>query len=198
MVIAGTIAACNTGKNRGANETGSSFGADSGFDGNFYPFPQYLEGQLAYVDSMPFALEMIRTLNGRTVDSSYVDRQLLHRDIEPFFEEDPNNDELKKHFKENAFEDLSVDAITFSIVALAEKTKLRQADILLDPATQRVKTVNIRRAFTRGDSSVFQNLLWVHNYRCQLVEEIKLQNGENLQRITRYTWDAPPGDSFVD
>ena len=171
---------------------------DSLFDGNFYPFPQYIMGQLEYVDTMPLAVAMIKTVNGKTVDSGYVDKKLFREAVLPFLQEDPNLAEWKNGFKESSFEDLSLNAITFTISATQPNSSLRQADVLLNPLTKKVKTVNIRKIRNNGDSSIFQNLLWTHNYRSQLVEDITLKNGTHQQMITQFIWDIPPANSVID
>jgi hypothetical protein len=160
-------------------------------DSNFYPFPQYIMDEISYVDSMPLAIERVVKINGITTDSGFIDKQAFKKEMEPFIAIDPNTSANKASFTETSFNDLSLNAITFSITSQNEDMALQQADILLNAETRQVKNVILKYQYATADSSVQQHLLWKHHMKCQLSELIQHKNGAQYTRTTQYQWDAP-------
>lgn len=156
-----------------------------------YPFPQYLSGQVAYVDSTPIAVEKIVKLNGVTTDSGYIDKAAFKAAMNAYTAIDPNTYALRSQYKEVSFQDLSIPSLTFSITSKDATLPLQQADILLNPDTKRVKHVVLNFITAAGDSTVTKRVLWDHNMKCQIVESIEFSNGKQYTRITQYIWDKP-------
>lgn len=176
--LAGVISSCKTSDKDTAEQP-------------FFPFPQYLEGQLAYLDTLPLAIEKTVKVNGITVDSVFLSKQLFRQEVSPWMEKDPNSEEMKPHFQETSFRDLTLNTITFSITAKDTVPALRQADILLEPESMKVKTLMLNFNFLRGDSSITRNIFWENNRKCQVAEEIAVPGKQPLLRVTRYVWDQP-------
>lgn len=182
-----TFAACQTAtpsKNEAAGKSVDSVA-------RFYPFPQYLQEQIAYVDTTPFAIIRIVKTNGQTTDSGLVDKQIFRQSVLPFASIDPNNNALKDQYEESSFQDLTLEAVTFMIVAKDPGLPLQEATVLLHPETKRVKRVMQKKIVSTADSSVTQQLLWIHNQRCQISEIITRKDGTQYTRSIAYVWDAP-------
>lgn len=185
VLLAGFATACNeTAEQRPADATEKP-------DEPFYPFPQYLQGELAYIDSMPLVVEYTKTVNGKKLDSFYLDKAVFNNQVNDWISEDPNAAGMRDDFKESSFQDLTLNTLTFSITATQPETKLRQADILLNPDTKRVQHVALKRSWAAGDSSVLQSILWVHRMRCLVSEEITRENKTTLRQTHSYVWDRP-------
>lgn len=158
---------------------------------NFYPFPQYLTDELAYIDSMPLAIERVVKIDGITTDSGYIAKDQFRLQMAPFLTIDPNEKSMKGKYSETSFHDLSLKAITFSISSTKPDLPLQQADILLNDETRQVKNVVIKMKVTAGDSTIDQRLLWHHHVKCLLAEMIQPANGAAYTRSTSYQWDVP-------
>lgn len=157
----------------------------------FYPFPQYLQDQISYVDTTPFAIVRIVKTDGITTDSGLVDKPAFKQATMSFASIDPNTNSLKDKYEESSFQDLSLEAVTFMIVAKDTTLPLQEATVLLHPETKRVKRVMQKKVIDAGDSTITQQLLWIHNQRCQIAEIISKKDGSQYTRSITYVWDAP-------
>jgi hypothetical protein len=174
----------------GATEpNGSETASDS--SGLLYPFPQFIEDQLAWLDSMPLAVEKIVFVNGIQSDSSLISKADFRLIAQDFAAEDPNRHTLRSNYREESFEDLTLNAITFSISTTNPNLTLQNADILLNPETRKVKHVILKRQLTGGDSSEIQNILWVANMKCQVSSVVTRKDGTSYNKTVNYIWDRP-------
>ncbi|HSC53796.1 MAG TPA: hypothetical protein VLC98_09255 [Phnomibacter sp.] len=165
--------------------------ADSSLNEPVYPFTQYLQGQMEYIDSTPIAVERIVRINGTTIDSGYMEKPAFKKAMAFLISVDPNTTALRSKYKEESFHDLSIPSLTFSITSIDPNLPLQQADILLHPETKIVKNVMLKFTNTNTDSSVMQRVLWDHNMKCQVVEIVEPTNGKPYTKITQYIWDRP-------
>jgi hypothetical protein len=164
---------------------------DSSATQPLYPFAQYLANELAYIDSMPLAIEQVTRQNGQTIDSGFVDKAVFKSAVVFFTSIDPNKTELRSQYIETSFNDLSTESITFSISASNAALPLQQADVLLNPNTQQVKSVALKINQQTADSSITTQVLWKHHMKCQLAQTIDYKDGQSINRITEYVWDKP-------
>jgi len=157
----------------------------------FYPYVQYVEDQIKYVDNTPLAIEKLTYQNGKMVDSAIIGRDEFNQLASLFVETDPNQAANKPQFSEESFQDLSIDALTFSITATTPDTRLRQATVLLHPETKKVKHVLLKLEEGNADSTVSSTLLWKHKMYFQQSSTIQYSNGETAERVIKVVWDKP-------
>jgi hypothetical protein len=157
----------------------------------FYPYVDYINEQLQYIDSTPLGVEKIVTLEGKTVDSTFATKQELRKAVNAFTAYNPNLPANRPFFKETSFRDLTINRITFSISALQPDVPLQQVDILLEPEKQKVKNLVIRQQFETPDSSNSIHMIWVDKMHMQVSENISLKGGKSYTRVTRWVWDKP-------
>lgn len=155
----------------------------------FYPFIDYIEGQIAQIDSTPFAIEKIVYINGKTIDSGFVSKKIFKQSAKVFTEIDPNHPDIKPKYKETSIQDLTLNRIAFSITATDNSFPLQQADVLVNPDNDKVKTVVLRKRLEAGDSIIFQHLVWVDNRYLQISETISPENKMEYVRVTKLIWD---------
>jgi hypothetical protein len=155
----------------------------------FYPFIDYIQTQIAYIDTTPFALEKIMYINGKMIDSGFVTKAAFKQLAQTFIDIDPNHSSIKPKYKETSIQDLTLNRIAFSITASNDSMPLQQADVLVNPDNEKVKTVVLRRRLEAGDSIVFQHLVWVDNRYLQISETINPGNKEEYVRVTKLIWD---------
>lgn len=163
----------------------------SGSNEPLYPFVEYIQNQIAYVDTTPFGIVKTVHLNGKTVDSAFIDKSLFRKEAQAFLEVNPNDSTIRKLYQESSFNDLTISRITFSITALDKTLNLQQADILVNPQNDMVKNVILKKQFDYPDSSVQQTLLWNDKMQFQVSETISPKNKEPYTRVTRIVWDKP-------
>lgn len=156
-----------------------------------YPFIDYILAQISYVDSTPFGIEKIVSINGKIIDSGFISKELFKKEAQAFLEVNPNESSLKKLYKENSFSDLTIGRVTFTIAAKDASLKLQQADILVNPQNDLVKNVILRKQSTYPDSSVMQTLLWTDKMQFQVSETISPKNKDTYNRVTKIIWDKP-------
>jgi hypothetical protein len=160
-------------------------------DEPLYPFVDYINGQLAFIDSTPFGIEKTISIDGKTIDSGFTSKTELRSLAQNFISTDPNQPDLKPRYRETSFNDLTLNRVTFTISAQDPELPLQQADILLNPENQKVKNVVLRKQFTQGDSSVKQHLVWVDKMHFQISETITGKDQKGYHKITRIVWDKP-------
>jgi hypothetical protein len=157
----------------------------------FYPYLQYLEDQLKYIDTTPLAIEKIVVLDGKIIDSTFSSKQELRMAVNPFTDYDPNLPANRVFYKETSFKDLTINRITFSISARKPGLNLQQVNILMDPEKQKVKNLVIKQQFETSDSSKNVHMVWTDKMHMQVSENITLKKGETYTRVTRWVWDKP-------
>ena len=158
---------------------------------SLYPYPQYIQSQIAYLDTVPLGLEMVVYENGIKTDSNFISRDKFKELSKEFMEPDPNKKELRNQFEESSFNDLSLNTITFSIVCKNPANDLRQADILLNPDTKQVKYLVIKKQKKIGNSEETKSLMWVHNRNFQISTSLINDQGLENKKVVKVVWDNP-------
>ena len=159
--------------------------------GPLYPFTQFINDQLTALDSLPLAVEMHTFMNGRKTDSTIISKQAFKKAMEPILADDPNRQNLRPYYREESFEDLSLEAITFTITTKNPALPLQEATVLLNPKTKAVKTIIIKRQWQTPDSTAQQTILWKANMHCHINSLITPKAGKAYQRSIQYIWDRP-------
>lgn len=157
----------------------------------FYPFPDYLKNQIAYVDTTPFGIEKRTDINGKMIDSGFISKDSFKVLAKAFLQIDPNEPALKPSYTENSFTDLTTNRITFSISTKNGALPLQTADILLNADNQQVKNVVLKKQLLSPDSNVLQHLVWVDKMHFQISETITRKDKTSYTRVTRVVWDKP-------
>ena len=162
---------------------------DSTTKESLYPYPQYIQSQIAYLDTVPLGLEMVVYENGIKTDSNFISREKFKELSKEFMEPDPNKKELRNQYEESSFNDLSLNTITFSIVCKNPANDLRQADILLNPDTKQVKYLVIKKQKKIGNSEETKSLMWVHNRNFQISTSLINDQGLENKKVVKVVWD---------
>lgn len=170
------------GVNRNGQDSTSAF---------FYPISEYIQNQLAYVDSMPLAIEKQTFINGKRTDSVIIDRASFKQLATDFFTPNLLDAKLKPLYTATDFHDQTINTLTFSYNAKQADLPIQQRDILLVPETQKVKTVLFRKNEQHGDTSITINGLWTHNMNFQLNYIIEPGNGPMQTKQVKVIWDRP-------
>ncbi len=186
------LAVCLSCNNKNSDKTKvTGNGKDSVSAEPYYPITQYIQQQIAYVDSTPLAIEKHVYINNHRIDSAIIDRPAFRQLATDFLSPDLNDKKLKPLYKEDKFHDLTINTLTFSYNAKDLTQPIQQRDILLDPETQRVRMVMFRKVAHKGDTTITINGLWKHNMNFQLNYIIEPGNGPMQTKQIRIIWDRP-------
>jgi hypothetical protein len=164
---------------------------DSASKEPLYPYPQYIQDQIAYVDSMPLGIEMKVFENGKMVDSTYINRDQFKELAKSFQQPDLNMASLRPRYEEKSYQDLTIDAVTFSITAKDPDLDVQQVDILLNPKTKKVKNIIIKKQEKTAAGIEQKNMLWVHNMNFQISSSISHDDGRTTDKVIKVVWDRP-------
>jgi len=162
----------------------------------FYPMTQYIEDQIAYVDTTPLAIEKITFINNKKVDSVIIDRLAFRVLAAEFLKPDLNDKRIKPLYTESIYQDLTINSITFNYTTKDRSQELQQADILLNPENNRVKSIIFRKNRMAGDTAISINGLWKHNMNFQLNYSIRQANGTSETKQIKVIWDRPVLNDF--
>jgi hypothetical protein len=188
------LAACNS-------KPGTTTGSDSLAAKNdslknepFYPIAEYIQSQIAYLDSTPLAIEKHTYVNNKRIDSTTIDRNAFRQLAEEFLKPDLNDPKIKPFYTENSYQDLTINSVTFNYITTDPNQELRQADVLLNPVNNKVKNIIFRKTRMVGDTSVSINGLWKHNMNFQLNYTLNPANGNAQTKQIKVIWDKPVAD----
>ena len=195
FIFIGFAACRNQSANTGGNDSLTEK-KDSINNEPFYPITQYIQDQIAYVDSTPLAIEKITFIDNKRVDSVIIDRQAFHLLAEEFLKPDLNDKNIKPFYTENSYRDLTINSVTFNYTTTDRSQELQQADILLNPENNRVKNVIFRKNRIVGDTAINVNGLWKHNMNFQLNYTLKPPKGKAVTKQVKVIWDRPMPENF--
>lgn len=156
-----------------------------------YPYLDYIRAQMKMVDTIPYAIERILTINGMTVDSGFVSKDVFKKEAQAFLDIDPNKKGIRENYTEISFKDNTLGLITFSISSKQPGLTLQHADVLVHPDNHSVKNLILRKQFSGGDSTVEQTLLWKDKRHFQISEVISKKDQTLYNRVLKIIWDKP-------
>ena len=191
-----SLAACNNQPAKTTRSDSLSAKNDSLKNEPFYPIAEYIQSQIAYLDSTPLAIEKHTYLNNKRIDSTTIDRNALRQLAEEFLKPDLNDPTIKPFYTENSYQDLTINSVTFNYTTTDPNQELRQADVLLNPVNNKVKNIIFRKNRMVGDTSVSINGLWKHNMNFQLNYTLKTANGNAQTKQIKVIWDKPAVSDF--
>lgn len=157
----------------------------------YYPISDYIRSQVAYVDTMPLAIDKLTFENGKRIDSNIIDRPTFKKMAEEFEQPDLNLAAVKPFYKENMYNDLSINSLTFTYDTKDPNQELQQATVLLNPDTKKVKNIIIKKTRVRGDTTITINGLWKNNMNFQINYTLQPKIGIAIEKQVKVIWDRP-------
>lgn len=188
-VVVLSIVSCKQQKSSAHNE--HTVVEDSSSKEPLYPYPQYIQSQIAYLDSVPLGIEKIVYENGVRTDSGFISREQFKELAKEFLEPDPNIASLRNQYTESSFNDLSLNSITFTITSKNPENVLQQADILLNPENKEVKYIIIKKQAQEGDIKETKSLMWIHNMNFRISTSTIDDDGKESKKEVKVVWDKP-------
>lgn len=190
LVIFSIIIFCIRCKNNFSSAT-NNIAKDSTSNEPYYPISDYIRNQVAYVDTMPLAIDKLVFENGKRIDSNIIDRPTFKKMAEEFEQPDLNLNTIKPLYRENTYNDLSMNSVTFTYDTKDPNQELQQATVLINPDTKKVKNIIFKKIKMNGDTIITLNGLWKNNMNFQINYTLQPKTGLAIERQVKVIWDRP-------
>ncbi|HEY4147919.1 MAG TPA: hypothetical protein VGM41_03270 [Chitinophagaceae bacterium] len=158
---------------------------------SFFPVPDYIGGQLRYVDSLQLPLTKSVTVNGKTSLVSLPDAEF--RRLAGYFRKpDINDPVLKRFYKETSLADQSIPSVTLSYTTDNPDLEIRKIDVIIQPdpvRNDRVRTIYMEKIFRANDTIVRQKLYWRANHNFQIITEKQIGKTLLPAEQVKAVWD---------
>jgi len=154
----------------------------------FYPVRQFLQSQIADVVHTPYFIYKLTRQNNKQ-DSVVVSSADFAALTALFVKWSVDSPGVKKYYREDAFNDASTGSVTFSYSTHNKNLPLQQADVLLDPETQRVKRIFLQIVQNNNDTTFMYKLGWKANKSCSIASSIQPAKGDELTSYTTVVWN---------
>lgn len=154
----------------------------------FYPIRDYLQTQIADVVRTPYFIYRLTVQDGKR-DSVVISSAEFSSLTTPFTAWNIDSPGVKKYYREDAFNDASTNSITFSYTTRNKKLPLQQADVLLEPETQKVKRVFLQVVQSNNDTIIIYKLGWKADKSCTIAKSILPGKDHELTSHTTVVWN---------
>lgn len=147
---------------------------------SFFSVTSYLKGQLRIIDSLPVSPLHAVTINHKT-DSFWIKREALRPLLQFFLTPEITETNLTAYFKESSFNDLSLNAFTFTydpIGSLPDSMQLQHWDIYIDPDKGTVTKIYIVK--TDKKNNLTYQLTWQSDKWAKIVTILHQSSGADM------------------
>jgi hypothetical protein len=164
----------------------------------FFPVAAYLKGQVAQMDTSLATIIKIEKIGNNAPDTSYIKREEFKKYAKEFIElPDISSKDLKEDYEvTNMYDDL-LDAFIFTYTTTEEDHEIKKEDVILEPSADgnnKVKTVNIDKWVTKGDSTVHKILLWEADKRFLIITKMDKANQPEKIHTLEVKWNNFPAN----
>lgn len=154
----------------------------------FFEVSQYLQSQMKEVNETPFFIYKIDIINEKK-DSTPINTAIFNQLSQQFLKPDINDEDIKRYYKENIFEDQTTKSFTISYSTPNKQLKLQNVEILLAEDGRTVKRVFERKFYNYPDSSVIEQLSWKPGESFQVNRSIQKQGDGEMMQQTLVVWN---------
>lgn len=154
----------------------------------FYPINNYIRQQIKDVDTTPYFLYRLTTIDGAK-DSTIIDRATFDTEVKEFLLPQLEDNVFRKDFTEAVFDDESTGSITLTYTPKSKDNAVQNASVLLDRDNQQVKWIFINSLSNSGDSTVLQRIGWKGGKSCYINKAISYANKKEKQQQVSFVWN---------
>lgn len=137
----------------------------------------YLKGQLAHIDTIPYGILNIRLKDTTTIDSVYINAKQLRTMVQPFLDAELEEDYFNEHYTQTAFGDATIGTVTVSYFSKVAKDPVQRIDIYANPTTGEINKVYILKNESENINSSQKQLLWTQNQGFSIIEAMLDDDG---------------------
>ncbi len=154
----------------------------------YYPINSYIRQQIKEVDTTPYFLYRLTTVNGKK-DSAVISRATFDAETKHFLLPELEDQSFKTNFTESVFEDESTGSITLTYTPKSKKNSMQNASVLLDKDNQKVKWIFISTLSSNADSTLIQRIGWKGDKRCYINTSVSYKDKPQTQRQLQFVWN---------
>ena len=174
---------CNNNQRKDTQKTSSTDAATV-----YYPINAYIRRQIKDVDTIPYFLYRLSSINGKK-DSSVIDRATFDAETKPFLLPGLEDKAFRANFTESVFDDESTGSITLTYSPKNKTGIVQNASVLLDKDNQQVKWIFINTLSSNGDSTLIQRIGWKGGKSCYINEDVSYPDKPETQRQLSFVWN---------
>lgn len=149
----------------------------------FYPVHEFISAEIRRIDNAPYFIYRTHIADNKT-DSLPITIKQFDSLAAIFLKYDISDKNVKKYYKESAFNDESTHSITFSYSTTNKTLPVQSLDVLLNQETQSVKRVFLTLVENTKDSSYLYKLSWKANDNFSITKAVTTDKGEQTDHIT--------------
>lgn len=157
---------------------------------DFFPVADYLQSEIAYVDSLPLRLMKYTIQNDKT-DSLFINTKEFDQLAQAFLPGELNDSSFKKNFSENSFLDQTTQLLTFTYSTQNNNSGLRRVDVLAtqNPGFDKVKSIYMEESTNKKDTSVIRKMYWRAKKSFQIITITQAGNQPPASQQVKVVWD---------
>jgi hypothetical protein len=172
---------------KGKNKTDDKNGSDVDTV-KFYPVNQYIQAEIDSLIKLDKAFTKVTTINKQTADSATITAADFKAFANFFLEKDITKQPVKKEYKENIFRSLTTGTVVFNYTSTNPASSIRTIDVSLNDADSKIKRVDIKNLYSKGDSSYTENLSWVFGSKCYINRFAQGKDQKSTITTTTIRW----------
>ncbi len=185
---AALLFACKSGSDKTA--AGATAADTSTVAKNYFPVLDFLQSEIAYVDSFPLKIMKYTVINGKTDSlqiTSAIFKQLANASLPPGLD----SASLEKKFRENSFMDQTTGKLTFTYSTKDTANGLKRVDVLASPdmGFDKVKSIYLESTGKDGDMGVTEKIFWKTRESFTVIRVYQPQNQPSYNTQLKLTWD---------
>ena len=171
----------------GHNEENAQSPGNSTDSLQYYPVQTYFRLQVNQADSNGHTKWIsIQTENSKTTDT--LSHESFYEIANAFSSIDVLESNLRSYYTESVFMDLTTNSYTFSYTTNTDSLPVKSIMVLVDTASSLVKRVFIRKQWSNTDSSVLEQMGWLHDSSFYINQSVSFPDKRNKQKSTVVTF----------
>lgn len=161
----------------------------------FFPVSSYLKGQVAQMDSSLSTIMAIQQQDSSKPDTTYVRNKEFKSYAKEFLDlPDISSDKLRGDYQvTNMYDDL-LDSYIFTYTTDEKDDVIKKQDVLVEPGENgenNIKTINIDKWETKGDSTIHKNMVWDSGKRFLIITKVQKNNQPEKIHTLEVKWNNP-------
>jgi hypothetical protein len=158
---------------------------------NYLPVADYLNAEIAAVDSFPLRIMRYHVENGKT-DSGIITTSVFDQIAREFLLPGLDSSHFEKSFEENSFVDRSTNLVSFTYSTKDTGYGLKRVDVLLSPGAgvDRLNSIYMEAIGGNKDSTLISKLSWKAGRNFRILHIQKPGNGPETTSQTLVVWDS--------
>jgi hypothetical protein len=167
---------------------GSEEETNNDINKTFFPIAGNINAELKELDSLPVAVIKYTTVGDHT-DTSIADKSELRKMAALLTNPDISSPELKLFYKEAVFMDNTINMVTMSYTTKSEEPLVRKIDVMIQPDTEKVKSIYVEKQEKNGDTSINRKMVWTPGKNLQVITLTNLPGQQETIRTEKYSFE---------